>query len=119
MWKSISRENIRLPLLWYNTFGVATNRISFEKPARYCIPKHLNAKGTAAGGSHSFIMFMKKLFAFIALLILMIISEYFLLNELFSHRRVTVLLLSLVGTVIFLFAVVRFFKKYILAAKQS
>ena len=71
------------------------------------------------GGGHSFIMFMKKLFAFIALLILMIISEYFLLNELFSHRRFTVLLLSLVGTVIFLFAVIRFFKKYILAAKQS
>jgi len=66
-----------------------------------------------------FIIFMKKLFAFITLLILMIVSEYVLLNELFSHRRITVLLLSLVGTVIFLLGVIRFFKKYILTAKQS
>jgi hypothetical protein len=63
---------------------------------------------------------MKKLTIFIAILFLLIVSEYFLLNELFSRRvRTGIVLLSLLGTVIFIFAVVRFFKKYILPAKHS
>jgi hypothetical protein len=65
-------------------------------------------------------LFMKKLTVFILILLLLITSEYFLLNELFSHSiRMSILLLSLLGTVIFIFAVVRFFKKYILPGKHS
>ena len=70
-------------------------------------------------GSLSF-LFMKKLIVFIVILLLLIVSEYFLLNELFSHSiRVGIVLLSLLSTVIFIFAVVRFFKKYILPVKHS
>jgi len=68
----------------------------------------------------AFLFIMKKLTIFILILLLLIASEYFLLNELFSHSiRISILLLSLFGTVIFIFAIVRFFKKYILPAKHS
>jgi hypothetical protein len=67
-----------------------------------------------------FFLFMKKLTVFIVILLLLIISEYFLLNELFSHNmRVSIVLLSLLGTVVFVYAVIRFFKKYILPTKHS
>lgn len=67
-----------------------------------------------------FFFIMKKLTVFILILLLLIVSEYFLLNELFSHSmRVGVVLLSLVGTIISVIAVVRFFKKYILPIKHS
>lgn len=66
-----------------------------------------------------FFLFMKKLTIFILILLLLIVSEYFLLNELFSGKiRISILVLSLLGTVVFIYAVIRFFKKYILPAKQ-
>jgi len=61
---------------------------------------------------------MKKFFVFTIFLLLLIISEYFLINEIFSQKRIGVLIPSLLGTVIFLFVVIRFFKKYILPVKQ-
>ena len=67
-----------------------------------------------------FFFIMKKLTVFILILMLLIVSEYLLLNELFSRNiRVGIVLLSLLSTVIFIVAVVRFFKKYILPAKHS
>ncbi len=63
---------------------------------------------------------MKKLTVFILILLLLIISEYFLLNELLSGSiRISIVLLSLLSTIFFIYAVVRFFKKYILPAKHS
>ena len=57
---------------------------------------------------------------FILILLLLIISEYFLLNELFSGSiRFGIVLLSLLGTIFFIYIVIRFFKKYILPAKHS
>lgn len=65
-------------------------------------------------------LFMKKLTVFILILLLLIVSEYFLLNELLSGSiRVSIVLLSLLSTVVFIYVVVRFFKKYILPAKHS
>ena len=61
---------------------------------------------------------MKKFLIFSFLLLLLIISEYFLLNELFSHRRIFILLPSLLGTLLFIFILIRFFKKYILPVKH-
>jgi len=78
-----------------------------------------NAKGTAAGFAAFSFLIMKKLTVFILILLLLIVSEYFLLNELFSHTiRIGIVLLSLFSTIIFIIAVVRFFKKYILSAKH-
>ena len=62
---------------------------------------------------------MKKFLIFSFLLLLLIISEYFLLNELFSHRRIFILLPSLLGTLLFIFILIRFFKKYILPVKHT
>lgn len=63
---------------------------------------------------------MKKLTVFILFLVLLIISEYFLLNELFSKNvRPGIVLLSLLGTVVFIFVIIRFFKKYLLPTKHS
>jgi len=62
---------------------------------------------------------MKKFLIFSFLLLLLIISEYFLLNELFSHRRIFILLPSLLGTLFFIFILIRFFKKYILPVKHT
>ncbi len=76
-------------------------------------------RGTAAGFA-AFLLFMKKLTAFILILILLIASEYFLLNELFSRSmRIGIVLLSLLSTIILIVVIVRFFKKYFLPAKHS
>jgi len=82
-------------------------------------PEHSNAEGMAAWIAAFSSLFMKKFLVFFLFLLLLIVSEYFLLNELLSHKRVTVLLMSLVGTVLCIYAVTKFFKKYILPAKQS
>jgi hypothetical protein len=68
----------------------------------------------------AFLLFMKKLTIFILILFLLIVSEYILLNELFSHNiRIAFVALSLFSTVVFIYVIVRFFKKYILPAKHS
>lgn len=70
-------------------------------------------------GSSLFYLFMKKFLIFILFLLLLILSEYFLLNELFAQKRIFILLPSLVITVLCIYAVIKFFKKYILPVKQT
>ena len=62
---------------------------------------------------------MKKFIVFIIFLLLLIVSEYYFLNEMFSHKRVFILMLSLLGVVVCIYAVIRFFKKNILNPKQT
>ena len=81
-------------------------------------PKHVNAKGRLLDRSLLFVM--KKLTVFILILFVLIVSEYLLINELFSRNiRVGIVALSLLSTVVFIFVIVRFFKKYFLPAKHS
>jgi hypothetical protein len=61
---------------------------------------------------------MKKFIVFVFFLLLLIVSEYFLLSELFSQKRFLILGLCLLGTVVSVVAVIRFYKKYILPAKH-
>jgi hypothetical protein len=65
-----------------------------------------------------FFLTMKKFLIFIAFLILIIASEYILVNELFTDKRLFVLLISSVATVFFIWLTTRFFKKYILPGKH-
>jgi hypothetical protein len=65
-----------------------------------------------------FFLTMKKFLIFIGFLVLIIVSEYVLVNELFTSKRLSVLLISSVATVFFLFLTTRFFKKYILPGKH-
>ena len=67
----------------------------------------------------AFLLFMKKFLTFLFFLILLIICEYFLVTELFFAKRLPVLLISLLGSVVFFYAAYRFFKKNILTAKHS
>jgi hypothetical protein len=76
------------------------------------------AKVTAAWMQPFLPLFMKKFIVFILFSILLIISAYFLFNELYSQKRITVLMLSLVGTICCIYGTHRFFKKYILHSKQ-
>ena len=62
---------------------------------------------------------MKNFIIFILFLLLLIVSEYFLLNELLAARRLGIVLPSLLGTVLFIYLVIKFFKKNILPTKQS
>ena len=77
-----------------------------------------NAEGMAAW-MQPFLLFMKKFLVFILFLFLLVLSEYFLLNELLAERRVAILLPSLVGTLLCIYAVIKFIKKYVLPAKHS
>jgi hypothetical protein len=61
---------------------------------------------------------MKKFLIFIGFLVLIIASEYVLVNELFTDKRIFVLLVSAVATVFFLYLTTRFFRKYILPGKH-
>jgi hypothetical protein len=61
---------------------------------------------------------MKKFLIFIGFLVLIIASEYVLVNELFTGKRILVLLVSAVATVFFLYLTTRFFRKYILPGKH-
>jgi hypothetical protein len=63
--------------------------------------------------------YMKKFLVFISFLLLLITCEYFLVTELFTQKRPLILVISLLGSVIFIFAAYRFFKKYFLSAKQA
>jgi hypothetical protein len=61
---------------------------------------------------------MKKFLTFILFLVVLILSEYYFLNEVFAHKRMFILLPSLLLSVLCIFAIVRFFKKFILPSKQ-
>jgi hypothetical protein len=61
---------------------------------------------------------MKKFLIFIGFLVLIIVSEYVLVTELFTSKRLAVLLISSVTTVFFIYLTTRFFKKYILPGKH-
>ena len=65
-----------------------------------------------------FFITMKKFLIFIVFLVLIITSEYVLVNELFTGKRLVVLLISSVATVFFIYLTTRFYKKYILPGKQ-
>jgi hypothetical protein len=77
-----------------------------------------NAKGKAAWMQPIFLLFMKKFVIFILFSVLLIISAYFLFNELFSNKRLLILMPSLLGTIGCIYATHRIFKKYILHSKQ-
>jgi len=53
------------------------------------------------------------------MLLLLVVSEYFFINELFSHKKPEVLIVSLFGTVLCIYGVIKFFKKNILPAKHA
>jgi hypothetical protein len=77
-----------------------------------------NAKGIAAWMQPILLLLMKKFVVFILFSLLLIISAYFLFNELFSNKRIFVLMPSLLGTIGCIYATHRIFKKYILHSKQ-
>ena len=77
-----------------------------------------NVKGTAAWMQPFLLLFMKKFLIFILFSVLLIISAYFLFNELLSAKRLYVLTLSLLGTIVCIYGTHRYFKKYILHSKQ-
>jgi len=78
-----------------------------------------NAKMTAAWAQPFLRLIMKKFIVFILFSILLIVSAYFLFNELYSQKRIVVLMLSLVSAIFCIYATHRFFKKYILQSKQT
>jgi hypothetical protein len=60
---------------------------------------------------------MKKFLIFISFLLVLVVSEYYFLNELFSHQRLPILSISLLVVVFCIVAFLRFFKKNILQIK--
>ncbi|MGZ5287146.1 MAG: hypothetical protein ACXWB9_08185 [Flavisolibacter sp.] len=62
---------------------------------------------------------MKKFLIFILFLLMLIISEYFLVNELFSRKRPLVLIIALAVSICCIIAAVRFFKKYYISSKPA
>jgi hypothetical protein len=77
-----------------------------------------NLQDNVPEGRFSFI-YMKKFLVFISFLLLLITCEYFLVNEMFTQKRPAILVISLLGSVVFIFAAYRFFKKYFLSTKQA
>lgn len=69
-------------------------------------------------GSSFISHFMRKFLIFIGFLFLLILSEYFLVTELFGQKRPLVLIISLMSSIIFIIAAYRFFKKNFLTSKQ-
>ena len=62
---------------------------------------------------------MKKFILFILFISLLILSEYYFFVEVFSEKRVAVLLPSLVLMILSLFGIFRFAKRNILKTSQS
>jgi len=54
---------------------------------------------------------MKKFIRFITILSLLIVSEYYFLTEVFSQRRVFILIISLLVIFACIYGLVRFFKR--------
>jgi len=59
---------------------------------------------------------MKKFIIFIFALFILIASEYYLLNEVFTRKRLPVMVVSLIGVVLCIFVFLRFFKKSVIAS---
>ena len=99
---------------------VATKTTQTMKNHQVLYNKHpnQNVKGVAAWMQPFLHLFMKKFVIFILFSVLLIISAYFLFNELFSNKRLLILMPSLLGTIGCIYATHRIFKKYVLHSKQ-
>jgi len=62
-------------------------------------------------------MTQKQTILFFFSIIVLIVSEYFLLRELYNDQRLTVIMVCLMGTVTGLFPVIKLFKKFRSGAK--
>jgi hypothetical protein len=62
---------------------------------------------------------MKRFLIFILFLGFLILAEIYFLTEIFSKKRVLIMLPSLLIALISIIAIFRYFKKYILPSKQS
>lgn len=54
---------------------------------------------------------MKKFFVFILILLSLIVSEYYFLTEIFTQKRIPVLVVSFVVTIVCLYCLIRYFKR--------
>lgn len=62
-------------------------------------------------GSLSFSTTMKEFVVFILILSLLIAAEYYFFTEIFTHRRIAVIAVSLMVVLLCLFQLVRFFRR--------
>ena len=114
-------RELSVTLLWsYSTKVATTTNNTYMRIRQVLYPngQTRNAKVTATWMESFFRLIMKKFIVFILFSILLIVSAYFLFNELYSQKRILVLMLSLVGTIFCIYATHRFFKKNILQTKQ-
>jgi hypothetical protein len=72
-------------------------------------------EGTAAEAAFSFIN-MKKIFVFIITLFFLIASEYYLLTEIFTRKRLLIMAGSLAIVLLCIFVFLRFFRKSVTSA---
>lgn len=71
-----------------------------------------------AGDSFLYFMAKKTIIKFLLSTILLMVSEYFLLQELFSYRRISVIMGSATGFIIAALFFIFFFSKYRKASKD-
>ncbi|HEV7334096.1 MAG TPA: hypothetical protein VGN63_23895 [Flavisolibacter sp.] len=62
---------------------------------------------------------MKRFLIFIILLLLLIVGEYYFLTEVITQKRVWVIAVSLLVSVICLYFLIRFFKRTIISSRPS
>lgn len=83
-----------------------------NKPQRIVSIGNHNRNGTSRlHGSLSFSTTMKEFIVFILILSLLIAAEFYFFTEIFTHRRVAVIIVSLVVIVACLYQLVRFFRR--------
>jgi heme/copper-type cytochrome/quinol oxidase subunit 4 len=82
------------------------------RPQRIVLIRSRKSKRTAAIPAASlFSTTMKKFIAFILVLSLLIVAEYYFLTEFFSQKRVSVIVVCLLVIVACLYGLTRFFKR--------
>lgn len=83
-----------------------------NKPQRIVsIGNQNNNRASRLHGSLSFSKAMKEFIVFILILSLLIAAEYYFFTEIFTHRRIAVIGISLAVVLLCLYQLVRFFRR--------
>jgi hypothetical protein len=59
---------------------------------------------------------MKKFFVFIVALIFLVACEYYLLNEIFTRKRLPIMASTLAGVMLCIYVFLRFFKRSVISS---
>lgn len=98
-------------------FPVVAKTFPMTNQTEYCIETAKEVQGTGPSLRPFSFILMRKFFVFISSLAVLITAEYYFLTEIFSQKRLPVLVISLLLVLLCILVFIRFFKKSVSTKK--